>query len=168
MSKQLHIIEGFIILIIIFIACLIIIPFIYNIKHEKVDESYMFDINFNNLQIKEGSKEADISLVDNVVNLDVILEKEEDFYEFHLDIANTGTLDAKLISITSDIDNPKGILTYKLTYLDDTEIKLNDIISSKETKTIKVRIEYPKQENKVYEKLELKLSLLLEYQAVYN
>lgn len=168
MSKKLHIVAELIILAIIIIVCLITIPFINNIKHEKIDESYMFDINFNNLQVKEGSKEADISLENNIVTLDVALEKEGDFYEFYLDLENTGTLGAKLTSLTSDIDNPKEILTYKLSYLDDTEIKLNDIISSNETKTIKARIEYPKQPKKIYEKLDLKLSLLMEYQAVYN
>lgn len=168
MTKQLHIIEGLIILTIIVIVCLITIPFIYNIKHEKVDESYMFNINFNNLRVKEGSKEAKISLENNIVTLDVTLEKEEDFYEFYLDLENTGTLGAKLTDLTSDIVNPKEILTYRLSYLNDKEIKLDDIIPSNETATIKVRIEYPKQKNKVYEKLELKLSLLMEYQAVYN
>lgn len=168
MSKKLHIIEGLIILTIIVIACLITIPFIYNIKHEKLDESYMFNINFNNLQVKEGSKEAKISLENNIVTLDVSLDKEEDFYEFYLDIENTGTLAAKLTALTSDIVNSKEILTYMLSYQNDKEIKLEDIIPSNETKTIKLRIEYPKQKNKVYEKLELKLSLLMKYEAVYN
>ena len=64
-------------------------------------------------------------------------------------------------------NNPKKILTYTIKYLDNSEIKKGDILESNDKKTIIVRIDYPKQKNKVYDKLELNLSLELQYKALY-
>lgn len=167
MKKQIHILEGLMILIIILIAGLLSIKFIYHINHEKVDTAYMWNINFNNLQVTEGSKEGKINLSNNTLTLDVTLEKETEYYEFTLDIENKGTLNAQLKNINLAIDNPKNILTYQLNYLDGSTPKINDIINSNTIQTIIVRIEYPKQTNKIYEALNLSLSLSMEYTAVY-
>lgn len=165
MKKQLHILEGIIILIIILLAGLVTIKFIYDIRHEKVDTSYMFNINFENLNVNEKSKAGNISFENNNLNLDVTLENPNDFYEFTLDINNKGTLDAKIANIDLKVDNPKGILKYRLTYLNDTNIEVGDIIKSNEVKTIKVYIEYPETNTKIYDALTLKLNLLIEFRA---
>ena len=167
MKKQLHILQGLIILIIILISGLLAIKFIYNINHEKMDTTYMWNINYDNLKVTEGSKKGNISLENNTLNMSVILEKEKEFYEFTLDVKNEGTLDAELKNINLKIENPKKVLTHKITYQDNTEIKIGDILKSNDNTTIKVRIDYPKQKETIYEKLELKLSLEIEYTAIY-
>lgn len=163
MKKQLHILKGHLILTVILISALLLVSFIYKILHEKVDTTYMWNINLTNLKIKEGSKEGNISLKDNKVVLDLTLKEEKEFYEFSFDIENTGTLDAILDEYNLSVDNQKNILTYNITYLDGSNISKGDILNNKSTKTIKIRIDYPKQEKKIYEELSIKISLSLKY-----
>lgn len=168
MKKLIHILQGIMILIVILVAGLLAIKFIYEIRHEEMDTKYMWDISLNNLNVKEGSKEAEISIIDNILNLDVVLESEEEFYEFTFDIENKGTLDAELKNFNSVVQNPKGILTFEISYINNEKIKKGDVISSNSKDTVLVKIKYPKQKKKVYEALELKLSLTLEYTAIYK
>ena len=167
MKKQIHIIEGIIILIIILIAGLLTIKFIYNIKHEQVDPSYIWNINFKNLIVSEGSKEGSITLDNNKIDLEVTLNEEGEFYEFTIDIQNRGTLDAKIDKIDINVDNPEDKLRYSVTYLNGTSIDIGDVLKSNTYRTIRVRIEYPHQNEKIYEALKLKLALNIEYIAIY-
>ncbi len=167
MKKQLHILQGLIILIVIFISILLSIKFLYHINNEEMDTSYMWNINFENLKIKDGSKEGNITLKDNNLNLNITLKNETEFYEFTLDIKNSGTLDAELEKLVLNVDNPKNILTYKITYLDGTEVKEGDILNSNSISTIIVRIDYPKQKDKIYDELKLSLTLNMKYRAIH-
>lgn len=167
MKKQLHILEGLIILIIILLLGLLTIKFIYHIKHENVDTSYIWNINFSNLVVTEGSKEGHISLNNNSIDLDVTLSKEKEFYEFLIDVNNTGTLAAEITDLSINVENPDNILKYTITYENGISIDKGDKLESNETKTIKVRIEYPTQKSKVYKSLNLKLSLNIEYSPIY-
>ena len=168
MKKQIHILEGIIILLLILIAGLLTVKFIYKIRHENVDTSYMWNITFSNLSIKEGSKKGSLSLNDNVINLDVTLDNDSEFFEFTLDVINKGSLNAKIDELKIDKEANNDILIYKITYDDDTEIKEGDILLPNVKKVIKVRIEYPKQESKIYDSLSLKLSLKINYIAIYK
>ncbi len=167
MKKQIHILEGLLILIVILLLGLLTIKFIYHIRHEEVDTSYMWNINFTNLTVSEGSKKGTINLDNNSINLDVTLSKENEFYEFTIDINNTGSLDAEITKLLIDIDNPDNILEYTITYLNGLSIDEGDTLLSNETKTIKIRIEYPHQNSKIYNALNLKLSLNIEYSPIY-
>lgn len=167
MKKQIHILQGFIILLTIIISILLLIKFIYEIKHEFIDTTYMWNINLKNIKVKDGSQKGTISLKDNILNLDVTLNKEEEYYEFTFDTCNEGTLDAKIKDIQLIVDNPQNILKYSLSYEDQTPINKGDILYSKESNTILIKITYPKQTNKIYDKLNLKLSLYIEYTALY-
>lgn len=163
MKKQLHILKGHIILFIIFISALLLISFIYKILHEQVDTSYIWNINITNLKIKDGSQKGNISLKDNSLTLELTLKEEKEYYEFSFDIENNGTKDAILDEYNLSIDNQKNILTYSITYLDNSKISKGDVLNNKSTKTIKVRIDYPKQEKKIYEELNIKINLSLKY-----
>lgn len=167
MKKQIHILEGIMILTTILISGLLVIKFIYHINHEKMDTTYMWNIKLTNLHVKEGSKEGIISLDNNLLNLKLVLEEENEFYEFTLDIVNEGTLSSELDNINLNVENEKGILTYDIKYIDQTALKKGDILKSNETKTIKIRIDYPKQEEKIYESLKLNMLLELKYKALY-
>lgn len=165
MKKQIHILEGLFILTLILIAGLLTIKFIYKINNEKIDPDTLWQINFTNLHITEGSKEGNIKLENDNLILELKFTEEKQFYEFTIDIENNGVLKAKLDEINLQIDNPKNILTYKLSYIDETSIKKGDIIEPDNKNTIKVRIDYPSQQEKIYEELTLKLSLNLQYIA---
>jgi len=167
MKKQLHILEGFIILIIIFIASLLTIKFIYHIKHEKLDTSYMWNIYFTNLNVSEKSTDGKITFDNSTLNLDVTLTKDDEFYEFTIDIVNDGSLDATIDDINISVNNPDNVLTYTCLYEDGRIINKGDILHSKETQTIKVHISYPKQKSKIYNSLNLNLSLSITYTALY-
>ena len=166
MKKQMHILEGFIILIIILICGLFTIKMIYEIKHEQVDTNYIWNIKFENIKVTEGSTKGNVSLKDNNLKMDVTLKKENEFYEFTFDVVNSGALNATLSEYNLKTHNPKDILKYKVTYLDGTEIKENDILNAKDKKTIKVRIEYPAQKTKIYDELKLTLNLKLTYNSI--
>lgn len=167
MKKQLHILEGFLILTLILLLGLSVIRFIYNIKHEKIDTTTMWNIEFLNLKVKEGSKEGIINLKNNTIDLDVSLEKPNEFYEFSIDVQNKGSLDAKITNYKINVDNPKDILKYRVTYLNDVSIDIGDTLKSNESRTIKIRVEYPIDSPKTKESLHLKLSLKIEYSSIY-
>lgn len=159
MNRLLLILQNVIILILITMFVLILSLFIIKIKNQKLDTSYIWNIKYSNLNVTDGSKEADLALDDNELALELTLENELEFYELTIDIENSGTLDAKISEINLNIENDKNIIKSSLTYDDNTEIKIGDEIKSNGKRTIKLRIEYPKQEEKIYEALTLKLSL---------
>ena len=81
------------------------------------------------------------------------------YYTFK--VTNDGTLDAKLkydpIYVKTDMYFKKHI-KYRISYLDDEQIKAGDELKSGESKTIKVSIEYtstdtPTQNSQFYESL---------------
>ena len=81
MKKQIHILQGIIILTFIFIAFLFFVEFIYNIRHEKMDTSYMLNINLVNPRTKEESQKGDFNIDNKQLSLNVTLQNENDFYE---------------------------------------------------------------------------------------
>ncbi len=168
MQKQKHILEGLIILNIIFIFGLLSIKFIYRIRHEHIDTSYMWDISLDNFSETKESENGQYFIDNNIINLDVLLKKEEDFYELTFDIVNKGTLNAKLDNIETKLENKENILKWQIAYVDGDKLEEGDIIPSNNNKKVKIYVYYPKQTKKVYEALELKLSLLLEYKATYD
>ncbi len=166
MKKQLHILEGLMILIIVFIFFLFIGKFIYHIKNEKMDTSYIWNITLNNLEIKEGSK-GNVTYNKETLNVDVVLKEFNEFTEFTIDIENNGTVDAILDNYVVNVNNPANILTYEICYDDGDKISEGNVLPSKSKKKIKVKILYPVQENKIYPALELNLSFNMHYIAKY-
>lgn len=165
--KIIKIVIGYLLIISILVICyLLITNFFMKINNQKLDTSYMWNINYDNLNTLDGSKEANLNLDQNNLSLEVTFENEEEYYEFSVDIVNRGVYDAQINDIKLLVDNPKNILIYKLTYDDGTEIKINDIIKSNDKKTIKLRIDYPKQESKIYEKLTIKISLFIDFKSM--
>lgn len=167
MKKQIHILEGILILTFIVIASLLSVIFIYKINHEKVETDYMWNIEFSNLNISEGSQKGTLTLNDNIINLDVSLKDDSEYFEFTIDVTNNGSLKAKIDEININEEKDNDILNYTITYLDDTPLKEGDILNSHTKKTIKTKIYYPKQKDKIYEKLNLKLTFTINYVAIY-
>ncbi|MBR2828139.1 MAG: hypothetical protein IKE70_02790 [Bacilli bacterium] len=122
-------------------------------------ENASWNVRFkeNSIHISPGSIEVDTTnggkeaTIDNIstVSYQVKLLKPGDFYEFTVDVENTGSIDAMIGSISNKINlveiNENSLpdyLKYSVSYSDGVEIKNNQFLKSNTTETIKVRIEY--------------------------
>ena len=108
-----------------------------------------WDVHFANLQVISGSvsatKAATIDSGTTAIDYNVELIKPGDFYEFTVDVTNTGTIDAKLgeAPILSGVSAEQDVYTnYTVTYSDDTAINANDKLAAGATKKLKVRVEF--------------------------
>ena len=107
-----------------------------------------WDVHFANLTVTEGSVSATkAATIDSATEIDYNVEliKPGDFYEFTVDVTNTGTIDAKLgaAPILSGVSAEQDVYTnYTVTYSDDTAINANDKLAAGATKKLKVRVEF--------------------------
>ena len=111
-----------------------------------------WDVHFANLTVTEGSvsatKAATIDSGKTAIDYNVELIKPGDFYEFTVDVTNTGTIDAKLgdAPILSGVSAAQDVYTnYTVKYTDndtDTAINANDKLAAGATKKLKVRVEF--------------------------
>ncbi|MDO4996821.1 MAG: hypothetical protein Q4E69_06540, partial [Bacilli bacterium] len=78
------------------------------------------------------------------IEYNVELNIPGDYYEFRVDLVNDSTKDIRINEISNNTLTTKQqkILDYKVLYLDNTPIKVNDIIKSNSKKTIKIIIYY--------------------------
>lgn len=163
MKRTIYILENILIFVIISISILIFVKFIYHITHENIDTNYMWNISYTDFIITEGSKNGKVENIDNSVKLDVTLEKEEEFFEFSLNIRNDGNLNAQIDNLVKEVESTNNILVSKIMYSDGTDIKKGDILESKSIKKIIFRIDYPKQKEKIYDPLNLKMNFKIEF-----
>ena len=164
--KKLFKIVGIILIIALFSgSCFLLYKTVNKIKHEKVDTTYMWNIKYQNLKVTEGSKEGEVTEKDEGISLKVTLTKPKEYYEVTFDVINKGTLTAYIDEITKEIESTDDILKCQITYLDNTELNKGDTLLPNEAKTIKIRIDYPKTETKIYKELQLSLNLKLIYKA---
>ena len=108
-----------------------------------------WDVHFTNLKVTSGSvsatKAAAIDSGTTAIDYNVELIKPGDFYEFTVDVTNTGTIDAKLgaAPILSGVSAEQDVYTnYTVTYSDDNAINANDKLAAGTTKKLKVRVEF--------------------------
>lgn len=112
-----------------------------------------WDVHFANLEVTSGSvsatKAATIDSGKTAIDYNVELIKPGDFYEFTVDVTNTGTIDAKLgeAPILSGVSAAQDIYTnYTVKYSDnDTAINANDKLAAGATKKLKVRVEFDRE-----------------------
>ena len=111
-----------------------------------------WDVHFANLEVTSGSvsatKAAAIDSGTTAIDYNVELIKPGDFYEFTVDVTNTGTIDAKLgeAPILSGVSAEQDVYTnYTVTYSDNTAINANDKLAAGATKKLKVRVEFDRE-----------------------
>ena len=163
MKKALCLIENIIIFLLLLISCLLFVKFIYQINHENIDTSYLWDITYQNFQTTAGSQTMTFDTQNDSLNFSVTLKNEEEFCEFTVDIVNKGALNAQITNIDREIISTNNILIADITYNDGTAIKENDVLKAQETKKIKIKISYPKQKEKIYDALQLTLKLKIKF-----
>ena len=107
-----------------------------------------WQVNLDEIEVSEGSVEASTPahvVNDTTVSFASRLNDPLDFYEFTVDVKNTGTLDATLesIIITPDLEDLNiDYLTIDVTYDDDTPVEIGDSLNKNTTKKIKVSMKY--------------------------
>ena len=119
-----------------------------NINGTSKSNNATWDVGFANLIVTSGSVSATkAATIDSATEIDYNVEliKPGDFYEFTVDVTNTGTIDAKLgdAPILNGVSAEQDVYTnYTVTYSDDTAINANDKLAAGATKKLKVRVEF--------------------------
>ncbi|MBQ3307331.1 MAG: hypothetical protein IJG68_03955 [Bacilli bacterium] len=148
----------------IFFSLIIILGVVYAILQAnlqingtaKIKEN-TWDIHFDNIEVNEDSVAigtedipASIDPENNCkVDFEVTLSLPGDFYEFTVDVVNSGTIDGmigtleKTLIINNEIvSEVPDYLNYTVTYEDDTEILENHLLAINTTETFKIRLEF--------------------------
>ena len=120
-------------------------------------KSNSWDIHFNNVQINEnsvsigtGDSAATIDPENNCkLDFEVTLSLPGDFYEFTVDVVNSGTIDAmigelnKTLKVNNEVVSEiPSYLNYAVTYDGGDEILPNHLLEAGKTLTYKVRLEF--------------------------
>ena len=119
-----------------------------------------WDIHLENLKLSNGSveaiEEAEIDSNKTTVNYNIELNTPGEYYEFLVDVVNSGTIDGMIDSVTSKIkindddyiditnDTLPKYLKYSISYANGGEIKPKYELKAGGRQTYKVRVEYNK------------------------
>ena len=104
----------------------------------------VWDVHFENVQVTTGSVNATTPAISNdtEVGFSVSLEDPGDFYEFTVDVVNSGTMDAMIDGFTISPEltsDQEKYLEYKVTYLDGGELEEKQKLAVGSSEIIKVR-----------------------------
>ena len=110
-----------------------------------------WNIYFDNVKVKEGSVTSNLPVIDtttkSTVNFNVMLNLPGDFYEFTVDVVNSGTIDAMVDSVVKTpelTDDQKKYLNYIIEYENGEQITSKQLVSKNSLVRLKVRVEYKK------------------------
>ena len=106
-----------------------------------------WDVHFENVVVREGSTGDTLPTIGSdrlSISLSLTLNNPLEFYEYYVDIVNSGSIDAKIGGIVKTVLTPsqQKYLNYTITYKDGIEIKENDLLRAGEKDSIRVLIEY--------------------------
>ena len=106
-----------------------------------------WNINFENIKVRNGSVEATIEPIveNNTINFSFVLDKRGDFYEFTIDVVNSGTLDAMIGSVvkTQELtDEQKKYLNYTISYDNGDEILEKHSLKKEDFLRLRVKVEF--------------------------
>ena len=113
-----------------------------------VPDDVNWDIRFENININDDSIEAitDAYILDTKTEIAYVISLKEpgETYGFTVDIVNQGSVDAKIYEIISNglSEADKRYIDYTVSYLDGTEISINDSLASGQRKKIKLDITF--------------------------
>ena len=121
----------------------------FNISGESKINGSEWDVHFANLVPKTGSVTPDTAayITDDELNINyaITLDKPGDFYEFTVDVVNTGTIDAKLkeLPVIEGVSAQQdAYVNYTFTHTDGSEILVGEEIKVGESENFKVRVEF--------------------------
>ena len=110
-----------------------------------------WDIHFDNVKVIDGSVTANkIPTVENEklsVDFNVMLNLPGDFYEFTVDVVNSGTIYAMIDSVVKTpelTDEQKKYINYIVEYQNGKQLTSKQLVSAGSFVRLKVRVEYRK------------------------
>ena len=113
-----------------------------------------WDVHFENLQVTTGSVTATTPANitdDTTVEFSAELAEPNDFYEFTVDVANEGTMDAMIdsFSISPTLTTAQAkYLEYTVSYSDGTPLANKQELKADTSENLKVRFSYIENEDK--------------------
>ena len=130
-----------------------------------------WDIHLANPKVKNGSVNNNLPVITNntTASFSATLNNPGDFYEFTIDVVNSGSIDAMIENVvkTPELTAEQAkFLKYEITYQNGESITTKQLLSKDTTMPIKVRIEYRKDLNNSdlpTGQVVLDLALTLEY-----
>ncbi len=124
--------------------------FAFHVSEATVN-STKWNLHFENIKVTEGSVNATLEPTiteesNTEITYSVNLNTPGDFYEFTVDVVNSGSLDAMVSEVkgTELTDKQKKYLDYEVTYMDGTKVNKNDKLSSGTTEKLRIRLEFKK------------------------
>lgn len=128
-----------------------------------------WNVHFDNVKVISGSTTTDAPILENASSLkfNTTLNIPGDFYEFTVDVVNSGSIDAMIENITKTPTlsaSQEKYLKYEITYQNDESITTQQLVEKGLFVKLKVRVEYRKDVSsddlpKTSEKLTLGLKL---------
>ena len=118
------------------------------VNGDAIIKNSSWNIQLSGLTVKTGSVTPTTPATitgGNTVTFAANLAEPGDFYEFNVNVVNSGTMDAKLngINISPALTSAEqAYLEYSVTYSDDTAIQPNDVLNHGATRTFKVSMKY--------------------------
>ena len=105
--------------------------------------------NFDNIKLNEESTTSKTpTIIDSrTISFSTTLSKPGDFYEFTIDVINSGTIDAMIDGITKTpdlTDTQKKYLNYIVEYQNGTVISTKQLVSKNSYVRLKVKLEFRK------------------------
>lgn len=99
-------------------------------------------VDYKNIKVVESSNDYTINETSNGIEYNVDLNTPGDYYEFTLDLVNDSNKNIRINEINNNTltEKQKRYLDYKVLYIDNTPLRINDVIESNTKKTIKVII----------------------------
>ncbi len=108
-----------------------------------------WDIHFEDITVSDGSMTPLVAAVIDEnnhmqINFGLELTTPGEYYEFEVDVVNSGTVDARLSSIDVVGFTPaqEKYLDYTIEYVDGSKIKIGDTIGASSKKRIKFKLEF--------------------------
>ena len=133
----------------------------------------VWDVHFSNIMPNTGSVTPTVpATIDSdglIINYSVVLDQPGDFYEFTVDVVNSGTIDAKLSAlptITGVSPEQDVYVNYTFKHADGSSpVVGEEIAANGGSETFKVRIEYddsilPEQLPETDQVLNLEISMI--------
>ena len=173
--KDRKVLSIFLCLIIIFIFTLTIayaaLSAVLTISGNTEVVSSTWDIYLDNVQVKSGSVTTAVPTItsDKSLTFNTTLNVPGDYYEFTVDIVNSGSIDAMIEKVTKTpeltIEQLK-YLKYEVSYANGESITSKQTLAKKTSMPIKVSVEYRKDlvaADLPTEQVQLTLGLVLDY-----
>lgn len=106
----------------------------------------IWDVHFENISVREGSIEGNpvIGSDKTSLSLNFTFGEPGEFYEFYVDVVNSGSIDARVESFVKTIltETQSHYLTFHVTYADGVEIQRGDTLKVGEKEQLKVLIQF--------------------------